>query len=90
MDVFLVMRGIKTLAIRMERHCDNAEKIAQFLVNHPKIKKVNYPGLPNHPNHEIAKNQMKRLVEGKSVNIKYIDWIDVQFNIVDISWSQGH
>jgi cystathionine beta-lyase len=60
MDVFLVMRGIKTLAVRMERHCDNAEKIADFLVNHPKVAKVNYPGLQNHPNHLIAKSQMKR------------------------------
>lgn len=57
-DCFLVLRGIKTLAIRMERHAENALKIAQFLENHPKVKKVIYPGLSSHPQHELAKKQM--------------------------------
>ena len=57
-DCFLVLRGIKTLAIRMERHAENALKIAQFLENHPKVRKVIYPGLNSHPQHEIAKRQM--------------------------------
>ncbi|MAP80561.1 MAG: cystathionine gamma-synthase [Aequorivita sp.] len=57
-DCFLVLRGIKTLHIRMQRHCENGMAIAQFLNNHPKIKKVYYPGLENHPNHHIAKQQM--------------------------------
>lgn len=57
-DCFLVLRGIKTLAIRMERHAGNALKIAQFLESHPKIKKVIYPGLRSHPQHELAKKQM--------------------------------
>jgi len=57
-DCFLVLRGIKTLAIRMERHAGNALKIAQFLENHPKVRKVIYPGLSSHPQHELAKRQM--------------------------------
>ena len=57
-DCFLVLRGIKTLAIRMERHAGNALKIAQFLENHPKVRKVIYPGLSSHPQHELAKSQM--------------------------------
>ncbi len=59
MDSFLVMRGIKTLHLRMERHCFNGRKIAEFLKNHPKIEKVYWPGFPEHPNHEIAKKQMR-------------------------------
>lgn len=59
MDSFLVMRGIKTLHLRMERHCYNGRKIAEYLKNHPKIEKVYWPGFPEHPNHEIAKKQMR-------------------------------
>lgn len=59
MDCFLILRGIKTLHLRVQRSCENAEKIAQFLVDHPKVSKVYYPGLVNHPNHEVAKKQMK-------------------------------
>ena len=59
MDSFLVLRGIKTLHLRMREHCKNGKAIAEFLVKHPKIDKVYWPGLPSHPNHEIAKNQMK-------------------------------
>lgn len=58
MDSYLVLRGIKTLHLRMERHCENGEKVAEFLNNHPKIAKVFYPGLKDHPYHEIAKKQM--------------------------------
>jgi len=58
-DCFLVLRGIKTLHIRMERHCENGKRIAEHLVNHPKIDKVFWPGLTTHPNHDIAKKQMK-------------------------------
>lgn len=57
-DCFLVLRGIKTLAIRMERHAENAMKIAQFLENHPKVSRVIYPGLRSHPQHELARKQM--------------------------------
>ena len=59
MDSFLVLRGIKTLHLRMQRHCENGEKIALFLDNHPLIAKVYWPGLQSHINHDIAKNQMK-------------------------------
>lgn len=59
MDSFLVIRGIKTLHLRMERHCSNGEKIAHFLRSHPKVEKVYWPGFEDHPNHAIAKKQMK-------------------------------
>lgn len=58
MDSFLVLRGIKTLHLRVERHCENGEKVVAFLSQHPKIKTVYYPGLPSHAYHEIAKKQM--------------------------------
>lgn len=58
MDSFLVLRGIKTLHLRVQRHCENGEKVAAFLSSHPKIKTVYYPGLTSHPYHEIAKKQM--------------------------------
>lgn len=58
-DCFLVLRGIKTLHLRMARHCENAAKISAFLTGHQKVNKVLYPGLPSHPNHEIAKKQMR-------------------------------
>ena len=59
MDSFLVLRGIKTLSLRVQRHCENGEKVVEFLSNHPKIDTVYYPGLKSHPFHEIAKKQMK-------------------------------
>ena len=58
MDSFLTLRGIKTLHVRMERHCENAKKIALFLESHQKIEKVFWPGFKNHHNHKIAKSQM--------------------------------
>jgi cystathionine beta-lyase len=58
-DSFLVLRGIKTLHLRMERHCLNGKKIAEFLRNHPKVGHVYWPGFADHPNHEIAKKQMR-------------------------------
>lgn len=58
MDSFLVLRGIKTLHLRVQRHCENGVKVAEFLMNHPKVERVYYPGLENHPFHEIAKKQM--------------------------------
>lgn len=59
MDSFLVLRGIKTLHLRMQRHCENGEKIANFLTQHPKVENVYWPGLTSHPNHDVAKSQMK-------------------------------
>jgi cystathionine gamma-lyase len=58
-DSFLTLRGIKTLALRMERHCANALAIAQFLEAHPKVARVIYPGLPSHPHHALARRQMR-------------------------------
>lgn len=58
-DCFLVLRGIKTLHLRMERHCYNGKKVAEFLRNHPKVGKVYWPGFADHPNHDIAKKQMR-------------------------------
>jgi cystathionine beta-lyase/cystathionine gamma-synthase len=58
-DCFLVLRGIKTLHIRMQRHCENALKVAQYLQQHPKVSQVYYPGLESHPGHELAKKQMR-------------------------------
>jgi cystathionine gamma-synthase len=60
MDSWLVLRGIKTLAVRMERHCDNAEKIVEMLVGHPAVTEVLYPGLASHPGHDLAVKQMRR------------------------------
>ncbi len=57
-DSFLVLRGIKTLHLRIQRHCENGKKIAEFLKTHPKVDKVYWPGFPEHPNHEVAKRQM--------------------------------
>ncbi len=59
MDSWLVLRGIKTLVVRMERHEENGRAVAEHLAKHPKVRKVNYPGLPNHPQHALAKKQMK-------------------------------
>ena len=59
MDSFLVLRGIKTLHVRMQRHCENGKSVAEYLAKHPKIEKVYWPGFESHPNHEIAKKQMK-------------------------------
>lgn len=58
-DCFLVLRGIKTLHLRMERHCLNGRKIAEYLAAHPKVGKVYWPGFPTHPNHAVARKQMK-------------------------------
>ncbi|HBK82557.1 MAG TPA: cystathionine gamma-synthase [Flavobacterium sp.] len=58
MDSYLILRGIKTLHLRVQRHCENAEKVVDFLNRHIAVKDVYYPGLPSHPNHEIAKKQM--------------------------------
>lgn len=58
-DCFLILRGIKTLHLRVERSCENAKKIAKFLLSHPRVDKVYYPGFKTHPNHKIAKKQMR-------------------------------
>jgi cystathionine gamma-synthase len=77
-DAWLTLRGIKTLAVRMDRHCANATRIAEMLVDHPKVAGVLYPGLPEHPGHKIALTQMKgfggivsfRLHEGEQAAVE--------------------
>ena len=59
MDSFLVLRGIKTLHLRMEKHCENCRVVAEYLKNHPKVETVYWPGFESHPNHHVAKEQMK-------------------------------
>lgn len=69
-DSYLILRGIKTLHVRMERHCENGRKIADFLTKHPKVGSVYYPGLESHPNHEVAKKQMRDFGGMVSFNFK--------------------
>jgi cystathionine gamma-synthase len=59
-DAWLVLRGLKTLALRMDRHCENAAAVVEFLEGHPRVERVLYPGLPSHPGHEIAARQMRQ------------------------------
>ena len=59
-DAWLTLRGLKTLGVRMDRHCDNAERVVELLTDHDAVEEVIYPGLPEHPGHEVASRQMKR------------------------------
>ena len=59
-DCFLVLRGVKTLAVRMDRHCDNAARVAEMLAGHPAVERVYYPGLAGHEGHDTAQKQMRR------------------------------
>ena len=59
-DAWLTLRGARTLGVRMDRHCDNAERVAEYLTRHPKVRRVLYPGLPDHPGHDVAAKQMRR------------------------------
>ena len=72
-DCFLVLRGIKTLHLRMKAHCENGRLIAQFLKNHPKIDKIYWPGFEDHPNHDIAKQQMRDFGGMISITLKDAD-----------------
>src|SRR5579885_3259132 len=58
-DAWLVLRGLKTLAVRMRQHCENAHRVAEFLSEHPAVERVLWPGLPSHPNHAVARAQMR-------------------------------
>lgn len=73
MDSFLVLRGIKTLHLRMERHCFNGRKIAEYLKTHPGIEKIYWPGFEDHPNHDIAKKQMRDFGGMISIVLKNAD-----------------
>ncbi len=70
MDCFLILRGIKSLHVRVQRACENAERIAEFLIKHPKVNRVMYPGLTNHPGHALAKKQMKMFGAMLSFDLK--------------------
>ncbi len=79
-NAWLILRGIRTLSMRMERHCSNAMKIARYLDDHPKVREVIYPGMEYHPGHEIAKKQMKNFggmigfeLETKEMSYKFIN-----------------
>lgn len=80
-DSFLVLRGIKTLHLRMQRHCENGEAIAHWLRNHPKVDSVFWPGFEDHPNHEVAKSQMRGFGGMISFTLKG-DSMDEAFDIV--------
>ncbi len=69
-DSWLVLRGLKTLAIRMEQHCNNAERVVEHLVSHPAVERVYYPGLPEHPGHMLAAKQMRRFGGMVSITVK--------------------
>ncbi len=69
-NAWLILRGIHTLHLRMPAHCANAQKVAEFLARHPKVERVNYPGLPQHPGHDIAKKQMKGFGAMMSFEVK--------------------
>jgi cystathionine gamma-lyase len=93
-DCFLAIRGIKTLHIRMQRHCENGEKIAHYLKNHPKVEKVFWPGFEDHPNHTIAKKQMRGFggmisFIPKGDSIAQTEKILSSFNIFSLAESLG-
>ena len=71
-DSWLTLRGIKTLAVRMERHCENARSLPRWLCAHPKVERVYYPGLPEHPNHEVAARQMRDFGGMISIRLKEV------------------
>ncbi|MBN9349377.1 MAG: aminotransferase class I/II-fold pyridoxal phosphate-dependent enzyme [Chitinophagaceae bacterium] len=91
-DAFMLVQGMKTLEVRMERHCSNAEKVAEFLNNHPQIAKVNYPGLTTHPDHKVALKQMKHpgpmmsfeLKGGLEAGKKFIDGLKMCVRAVSL------
>src|SRR5579862_6741029 len=73
MDSFLVLRGIKTLHLRMKAHCENGRKVAEFLKSHPKVDKIYWPGFADHPNHDVAKRQMRDFGGMISITLKDAD-----------------
>ena len=84
MDSFLALRGIKTLHLRMQRHCENGEKVARFLANHSKVENVYWPGFEDHPNHDIAKKQMRDfggMISFSLVGNKLEDALDIVSNV---------
>jgi cystathionine gamma-lyase len=93
-DSFLVLRGIKTLHLRMKAHCENGEKIAHYLKNHPKVDKIYWPGFEDHPNHEVAKKQMRGFGGMISISLKDADLqetfrISSRFKVFTLAESLG-
>jgi cystathionine gamma-synthase len=88
-DAWLVLRGLKTLAVRMERHCDNAERVVDFLSAHPAVSAVHYPGLASHPGHEVAKRQMKRFGGMISFQLKAGEDVAVKVCAETQVWTLG-
>ncbi len=78
-DAWLTLRGVKTLSVRMERHCDNAERVVAALTAHPQVTGVRYPGLPEHPGHEVAAKQMRRF--GGMVSFTVAGGVDAAFEV---------
>ena len=94
MDSFLTLRGIKTLHVRMERHCLNAEKIVNFLANHERVDKLYWPGIPTHPNHKLAKSQMSGFggmvsFTTKDGDFKSVQEITSKFKVFTLAESLG-
>ncbi len=93
-DAFLVLRGIKTLHLRMKAHCENGRKVADFLKDHPKVEKIYWPGFTDHPGHEVAKKQMKDFGGMVSIVLKGADLqetfrIASQFKVFTLAESLG-
>ena len=93
MNVFLILQGLETLSLRMERHCENAQKVAEYLQNHPKVSWVNYAGLPTHPQHNLAKKYVKGtpsailsfgVKDGKAGGARFIDALQLFTRLVNI------
>ena len=84
-EAFLILRGLKTFEIRMQRHCESGRKVAEFLANHPMVEKVYYPGLESHKNHEVAKKQMRdfgamisfEVKGGKAAGEKFVNSLEL-------------
>ena len=94
MDSFLTLRGIKTLHVRMERHCFNAEKIVNFLANHERVDKLYWPGIPTHPNYKLAKSQMSGFggmvsFTTKDGDFKSVQEITSKFKVFTLAESLG-
>ncbi|MCZ4244024.1 cystathionine gamma-synthase [Pedobacter punctiformis] len=93
-DAFLVLRGIKTLHLRMKAHCENGERVARFLKTHPKVDKIYWPGFEDHPNHAVAKKQMRGFGGMISITLKGADLeetfrISSSFNVFTLAESLG-
>ena len=92
-NAFLILQGVETLSLRVQRHCDNALKVAQFLDNHPAVTWVNYPGLPSHPTHGLAKKYLKHgfgaimgfgIKGGLQAGIKFINAVKLLSHLANI------